>query len=113
MTVPLLYPAPEWTAERSEYVILWHGCTMLAKDNIETNGIDLTRCEPDTDFGRGFYLTTLERQAQQWAMEQYRKSFTRKPGATGNPPVVLRFRVRRYTRTPLTSPLDAGLDQLT
>jgi hypothetical protein len=112
MTVPLLFPAPEWTSERSEYITLWHGCTLLAKDSIEANGIDLTRCAPDTDFGRGFYTTTLERQAQQWAVEQQRKSLLRNPAATGNPPVVLRFRVRRYTRLPQSSPLDDGLDQL-
>ena len=111
MTTPLLEPAPDWTPERSEYVILWHGCTLLAKDAIEANGIDLTRCAVNTDFGRGFYITTLEQQARFWAWEQARKSRRRHRAGT-NPPVVLRFRVRRYTRIFRLSPLDDGLDQL-
>jgi len=65
MATPLLEPAPDWTSERNEYVVLWHGCTMLAKDAIEANGIDLARCAVNTDFGRGFYTTTLERQARE------------------------------------------------
>ena len=38
-------------------MILYHG------SNIEIERIDLARCKPFKDFGRGFYLTTLEGQA--------------------------------------------------
>jgi Protein of unknown function (DUF3990) len=108
----LLNPAPDWLGERTEFLTLWHGCTLLAKDDIEAHGIDLARCAPNTDFGRGFYTTTLERQAREWAWDQHRASLRGRRGRRGNPPVVLRFRVRRYTRTPRRSALDDGLDGL-
>ena len=38
-------------------MILFHG------SNIEINGIQLEKCRPYKDFGRGFYLTTIEDQA--------------------------------------------------
>jgi len=38
-------------------MILYHG------SNIPINKIDLTKCRPYKDFGRGFYLTTIEEQA--------------------------------------------------
>ena len=63
-SVPLLHAAPPWKPDLSEYVILWHGCTVVAKNHIEAHGIDLARCAVDTDFGRGFYTTTLQRQAR-------------------------------------------------
>lgn len=112
MSLPLLYPAPAWEPPLSEHLVLWHGCTRGAKDSIEAHGIDLSKCAVNTDFGRGFYTTTLERQARLWAWRQAALGEQRRPGAPGNSPVVLRFRVRRYTRVPRTGPLDDGLDQL-
>jgi hypothetical protein len=111
-TVPLLHPAPAWRSDRSEYVILWHGCTAVAKNNIEANGIDLNYCAVDTDFGRGFYTTTLERQARLWAWDQFYRWRASNPKGTGNQPVVLRFRVRRCSVSPRKSALDDGLDRL-
>jgi len=37
---------------------LYHG------SNEEIKNVDLTRCKPYKDFGRGFYLTTIEEQAR-------------------------------------------------
>ena len=37
---------------------LYHG------SNTEINSIELSKCRPYKDFGRGFYLTTLPEQAQ-------------------------------------------------
>ena len=111
-TVPVLNAAPNWKPDRSDFLILWHGCTALAKNNIERSGIDLTKCAVDTDFGRGFYTTTLERQARLRAWDQYYRWLARNPKAAGNQPVVLRFRVRRYTRNPRRSRRDDGLDKL-
>ena len=48
----ILNPAPPWGPPRSDHVVLWHGCTAFDKDAIEKNGIDLTCCAADTDFGR-------------------------------------------------------------
>ncbi len=42
-------------------MILYHG------SNIEITEIDLNKCKPYKDFGRGFYLTTLKEQAARMA----------------------------------------------
>lgn len=94
-TIPLLFPAPPWAPSRSAYQVLWHGCTDSDKDGIEQTGrIDLGRCAVNTDFGRGFYLTTLERQARQWAWERFYDSQAK--GEKPKHPVILRFEVPRY-----------------
>lgn len=108
----ILNPAPPWQPDRSEYVILWHGCTAFDKNAIQTSGIDLSCCAVETDFGRGFYTTTLERQSRQWAWGRFYKWRLLHPTGTGNQPVVLRFRVRRYTLPSVKGLLDEGLDQL-
>jgi hypothetical protein len=92
-------PADPW-GKRSKYVILWHGCTTVDKNAIEKNGVDPAKGRADTDFGRGFYTTTIERQARYWAwIRFYDPKFKR---ATGFQPVVLRFRVERHELAKLT-----------
>ncbi len=96
---PLLNPAPPWSLERSACVILWHGCMESDRVNIEANGIDPTLGRVNADFGRGFYTTTVERQARQWAWQRlllWQENPT--DVAFRNRPVVLRFRVPRYGR---------------
>ena len=39
-------------------MILYHG------SNTKINEIDLSKCKPYTDFGQGFYCTTIKKQAQ-------------------------------------------------
>lgn len=80
---------------------------------MEASGIDLSRCVVNTDFGRGFYTTTLERQARHWAWIRFYSWRSKNPTATGNQPVTLRFRVRRYSMVRSKSPLNRGLDSLT
>lgn len=109
---PILNPAPPWEAHRTEYILLWHGCTVFDKNNIEAYGIDLTRCRFDTDFGRGFYTTTVERQARQWAWARFFAWQRANPTLTGNQPVLLRFRVRRFNSARMARKLDKGLDGL-
>jgi len=92
--------------------VLWHGCTAFDKTAIETNGINLAYCAVDTDFGRGFYTTTLERQARHWAWDRYFKWQKDHPGDSGNQPVVLRFRVRRYSLPTPKNDLDRSLAEL-
>ena len=46
---------------RGTVMILFHG------SNIEINRIDLAKCRPYKDFGRGFYLTELQDQAMRMA----------------------------------------------
>jgi hypothetical protein len=89
----ILNPAPPWRAPRSRYVTLWHGCLTGDKDAIQQNGVDVTKGRVDADFGRGFYTTTLERQAEHWAWVRY---YAQRSPPKGVKPVVLRFRVDRH-----------------
>lgn len=45
---------------------LYHG------SNIEINKIDFSRCRPYKDFGQGFYLTTIQEQAEKMAKRMSR-----------------------------------------
>ena len=98
---PILNPAPAWAPRRSRYIDLWHGCTTIDKNLIEKNGVDPLMGRPNTDFGRGFYTTTLEHQARHWAwIRYYDRKFRR---STGIQPVVLRFTVDRHDLANLAS----------
>ena len=99
-TQPLILAAapPPWNSINT-HVELWHGCLRSAAQNIQANGIDLTRSRIALDFGPGFYTTTSRNQAESWAWKQYLSLMLATRAATR--PAVLRFRV----------PLD-GLAQL-
>ena len=47
-------------------MILYHG------SNIDIKEIDLNICHPNKDFGRGFYLTDIQEQAEQMAIRRTR-----------------------------------------
>lgn len=79
----LLYRPPAWT---NAHLTLFHGTVETAVNSI-LDGIDLGRCRPYRDFGRGFYTTTLRRQAEYWAQVEAGKS------ATPTAPVVVAFAV--------------------
>lgn len=55
--------------------------------------VDLRLCRPFTDFGQGFYLTTSDHQARQWANARLLRILA----PTGPSPnaIVLRFRIKR------------------
>ena len=60
-----LHPPPPWAgSEFSRFVELWHGCLRSDVKSIRA-GIDPTLGNPVTDFGRGFYTSTVRRQARQ------------------------------------------------
>ena len=111
MAAAILHPAPAWKPDRSDYVVLWHGCTAIDKNNIEAKGIELTAGRSRIDFGQGFYTTTWERQARQWAWWRFYE-LRKGSSTTANQPVILRFRVRRYSLGRVSTPLDCGLDDL-
>jgi Protein of unknown function (DUF3990) len=111
--MPILNPAPRWQASRSDFIVLWHGCTAIDKANVEKNGISLAACAIDTDFGRGFYTTTVERQAKQWAWRRFLDWQKQNRRATGNEPVVMRFQMRRYSLTKKRLAIhERGIDDL-
>lgn len=95
MSVPssVLFKPPPWSGSTASTCVLYHGCTEQDADNIENYGIDLSRCRPDADFGKGFYLTTHKRQAQQWAWYRH-YSLPAHQRAT-NPAVILAFSLSR------------------
>lgn len=49
-------------------MILFHGT------NIDFDVIDLKKCRPNKDFGRGFYLTDIKNQAKQMAVRRCESS---------------------------------------
>lgn len=85
-------PPPPWP-KLADACVLYHGCTRNDATAIQANGIDLNRCRPDADFGRGFYMTTVQRQAENWAW--YRSQCQPGSAGAGSGAVVLAFRVPR------------------
>lgn len=83
--VELLNPPPPWTNRR---LVLYHGTTVDGAAEILQTGVRIDRGTIDCDFGRGFYTTTLRRQADHWAW----KLASRTEGAV---PAVLEFEVDR------------------
>lgn len=109
----ILNAAPPWQSPRSEYVVLWHGCTAIDKAGMEKHGISLATCAVDTDFGRGFYTTTVERQARHWAWRRFYDWQKENPRETGNQAVVLRFRMRRHSpNKKKVASFEHGIDEL-
>lgn len=113
MAVPLLHPAPKWEHSLAangtiaieglhEFVTLWHGCTSDDWASIlnDPRHVQVGKGNSNTDFGRGFYTTTIQRQARHWAWLRYfSKCSTPPPGPGGLLPVTLRFKVRREELT--------------
>lgn len=56
--------------QKSTVLVLYHGT------NIAFNQIDLSKSHNRRDFGRGFYCTILEKQAQEWAHRLYMRNFS-------------------------------------
>lgn len=90
---PPLFPAPSWNGPTSKRCVLFHGCTKKDADSIVSNGIQLSSCRLNTDFGHGFYLTTSERQARQWAWYRFYGNAPR--ARAGNPAEILTFDLAR------------------
>ena len=74
-------------------LILFHGTDLPSAQAILTQGIRLSFCRPGTDFGRGFYGTTLLHQAKNWAN---RRCLTLQAAGVPNAiAAVMRFSVSR------------------
>lgn len=57
-------------------MILYHG------SNVKIEDIDLSRCNPNKDFGKGFYLTSVCSQAEDMAKRRVRMSGQGEPTIT-------------------------------
>ena len=91
---------------RNGPLTLYHGTTNDAADAIKEpsrakpHSIDFSHCKPFRDFGRGFYLTTVLRQAESWADMKFKRHTKSKKTACS---AVLRFEVDRNQLAPLLS----------
>ena len=87
-------------------LVLYHGTTDDAASAISKpsrtlpHSINLALCKPLKDFGRGFYLTTVLRQAESWADLKF-KRYTKSRKASCS--AVLRFEIDRDQLAPLLS----------
>lgn len=69
---------------------------------VHTFKISLAQCRPNTDFGQGFYLTTSEDQARDWANTRVRQAGRLARGrGIGTQAVVLSYDVSRDAMAPL------------
>jgi hypothetical protein len=62
---------------------LYHGTDDNAAARIVSEGVDLTKCSPLADFGRGFYTTTNLEQAKNWASLKAKRIRRKQPSARG------------------------------
>jgi hypothetical protein len=86
----------------NEPIRLFHG-TLLRHAAAIVRGIDLDACSRFTDFGRGFYTTTSERQARDWARVQSIRATDARRSASIDPPTVVSFTLPRATLAELLS----------
>lgn len=50
-----------------DYLVCFHGTIKRHGEYIKNNGIDLDKSRFATDFGKGFYVTNNQKQAEKWA----------------------------------------------
>jgi hypothetical protein len=74
---------PAWL---DQDIVLYHGTTDVYVQDV-LQAVDETRGNPNKDFGRGFYTTTREDKALDWAVSKAR--------VAGGNPAVVRFAVER------------------
>lgn len=82
---PILFPPPPWT---NQDIVVYHGTVDTFATSLVSETISVGFGKPNTDFGPGFYTTTLRRQAQMWAVQI---SATR----TGTSPAVIELTIKR------------------
>ena len=62
----IVFPPPSWL---NQDIIVYHGTVDTFATAIVSGPILVSLGKPCTDFGPGFYTTTLKRQAQMWAAQ--------------------------------------------
>ena len=76
--------------------MLYHGTLQKYANDITTNGVNLGKTNAVSDFGQGFYTTTIKTQAEAWAAQaQARISDDRIRQLEDNKPVIIRYEVNR------------------
>ena len=82
--VPPSFPPSPWT---NQLLSLYHGTLDMHVPSILA-GVNVHHGRAHTDFGQGFYTTTVERQAQAWAWQLSQR-------IPGSLPAVIRFNIDR------------------
>jgi hypothetical protein len=80
---------------RNQDLVLYHGTLNIYSASIRSR-VDVRKGRKGTDFGRGFYTTTVKRQARAWAWQlclDYNGNL--KPGLAYATPELIVFRVER------------------
>jgi hypothetical protein len=80
-------PSSATSGWSNQLLTLYHGTTRSNIPSILT-GFVPARGRPYTDFGQGFYTTTVERQARSWAWQLSQRTL-------GDQPAIIRFDVNR------------------
>jgi hypothetical protein len=83
-TAPTAFAPINWT---NQGLTLYHGTLDIHVQSIFSR-VDVNNGRAHTDFGKGFYTTTVERQARAWAWQSSQRS-------GGALPAVIRFDVDR------------------
>lgn len=83
-TTPPSFATSRWA---NPPLTLYHGTTRSHVQSL-LSGIIPARGRPYTDFGQGFYTTTVERQARSWAWQLSQRTL-------GHQPAIIRFDVPR------------------
>lgn len=63
---PIVFPPPAWS---NQDIVVYHGTVDTFASAIVSGPILVASGKPNTDFGPGFYTTTLKRQAHMWAAQ--------------------------------------------
>jgi hypothetical protein len=74
---------------------LYHGTIRAYAESIALKGVDLGLARNDSDFGRGFYTTTLWRQAAEWARYRYVRLSENEQADPAYAPAVVAYSVQR------------------
>lgn len=90
---------PIWMGDE---VVLWHGTTLSAALQLAEEGPNLALSRQALDFGRGFYVTTREHRAVDWAWRQAENKH--------EPPAILRWAIAvdDFRKWPMMAFADAG-----
>jgi len=90
--LPRFLRSEPWT---NKDLYLFHGTLDLHLRSIR-KGVDVERGAPGRDFGRGFYTTTIKRQARSWAWQLALDYNAARPGIDSTAlPVVVSYQVNR------------------
>ncbi len=89
---PIVFPPPPWV---NQDIVVYHGTVDASATAIMSSQIIVGFGRPNTDFGPGFYTTTLKRQAQMWAAQL--------SATKGTSPAVIEFTINRQSLASLNT----------